>query len=44
MRLAVVLLAKEGDFDVSEDASKAVENDYVAARKNGIHGTSAASL
>lgn len=35
MRLAVALLAEGGGFDISEGASKAVENDYVAARRNG---------
>lgn len=35
MRLGMALLAEEGDFDISEDATKAVENEYVVARKNG---------
>lgn len=35
MRLAMALLAEQGEFDISEEASKAVENEYVAVRKSG---------
>ncbi|CDF33233.1 unnamed protein product [Chondrus crispus] len=35
MRLAMALLTEQGEFDISEGASKAVENEYVAARKSG---------
>lgn len=35
IRLAVILLAEDGTFDISEEASKGVEKAYVEARRKG---------